>query len=112
MSSCGSITHLLRQSQAGNEDATRALCVLCYPMAVKLADRKLRGKRSPLADAEDVAQEALASLLMGARDDKFARLANRNDLWQLLALLTVREAVNLIHHVARQKRDEGKTVSH
>ena len=111
MASCGSITNWLRGIRAGDQAAGRALYDRYYQQAVEVAVRRLRGKRLALADGEDVAHVALASLLQGAVAGKFARLADRNDLWQLLVVLTVRKAVNAIHHDRRQKRDGRRTVS-
>src|SRR5258708_17946369 len=99
MSSDGSITQWLRQVQAGKDEAAaKALYDCYYQKLVHLARQKLQGTRRGVADEEDVAHSALKSFLEGATAGQFARLMDRDDLWQILVVLTARKAVNLIHH--------------
>lgn len=60
----------------------------------RVARRKLGPAPKTAADEEDVAVTAFAALLSGIRDDRFAQLHDRDDLWQLLIMLTERKAVS------------------
>jgi RNA polymerase sigma factor (sigma-70 family) len=74
---------------------------------VSLARKKLQSLPRRVADEEDVALEAFHSFCRGARDGRFPKLVDRNDLWQLLVMLTARKAANLQRHHLRQKRGGG-----
>ena len=43
--------------------------------------------------------------------DRFPDLEDRDDLWQLLCVLTVRKAINLVKHEGRRSRGGGRLVS-
>src|SRR5262249_2675452 len=57
------------------------------------------------ADGEDVALSAFDSFCRGVEQGRFPKLDDRNDLWQLLFLITERKAMDLMQHEGRQKRD-------
>ena len=42
-----------------------------------------------------------------AERGRFPRLSDRDDLWQVLVVLTERKAIKLVHHERRQKRGGG-----
>jgi hypothetical protein len=69
-----------------------------------LARQKLGHSPHGAADEEDVALSAFDSFCQGVEEGQFSRLQNRDDLWRLLVVITVRKAVNFIHHEGRQKR--------
>jgi DNA-directed RNA polymerase specialized sigma24 family protein len=48
------------------------------------------------------------SFFRRARGGEFPRLEDRDDLWQLLFVLTVRKAINLARHESRQSRGGGQ----
>jgi RNA polymerase sigma factor (sigma-70 family) len=100
----GSVTRWLTQLAAGDTAAAGPLWERYYGRMVGLARARLG--RTPLraADEEDVALSAFHQFCRAASDGRFARLANRDDLWQLLVVLTARKAVDLYKHQARQKR--------
>src|SRR5262249_14377033 len=60
------------------------------------------------ADEEDVALSAFDSFCRGAERGRFPRLDDRDDLWQVLLVLTQRKAVDLIQYEGREKRDWRK----
>jgi len=53
---------------------------------------------------EDVALSAFHSFCRAAKEGRFPELANRQDLWQILVMLTARKAWALLKHEGRQKR--------
>src|SRR5262249_39574931 len=53
---------------------------------------------------EDVALSAFASFCRAAAEARFPQLSDRDDLWQLLMVLTARKALDLRRHEGRQKR--------
>lgn len=62
---------------------------------VGLARKKLDGKSFPLGGAEDAAMSALKSFCRGVEEGKFRDLTSENNLWALLATITVRKAYRL-----------------
>jgi DNA-directed RNA polymerase specialized sigma24 family protein len=78
-----------------------------FPRLVGLARARLRGAPRRAADEEDVALSAFDSFCRHAQQGRFPRLADRDDLWQILVLLAARKAVTLARHEGRLKRGGG-----
>ncbi|HYT90591.1 MAG TPA: ECF-type sigma factor [Gemmataceae bacterium] len=107
MSSAGSVTHWLRQLQAGNHAAAQPLWERYFHQMVQLARQKLRCIRRGVADEEDVALSAFDSFCRGAEASRFPQLADSDSLWPLLVIITARKAIDLIQAERRQKRGGG-----
>jgi DNA-directed RNA polymerase specialized sigma24 family protein len=102
-----SVTDWIAGLKAGDEDAAQKLWENYFRRLVGLARRKLRGAPRRVADEEDVALSAFASFCRGARQGRFPRLCDRNNLWPLLLKITARKAVDWIEHERCQKRGGG-----
>jgi DNA-directed RNA polymerase specialized sigma24 family protein len=107
MSSSGSITYWIAQLQAGDPAAAQQIWTHYWQRLVGLARAKLQALPRRAADEEDVAQGAFASFFRAAEHGRFPRLHDRNDLWQLLVMLTARKAADLVQHERRRKRGGG-----
>ena len=59
-------------------------------------------------DEEDVALSVFGDLFEGAPNAKFPALEDREDLWRLLAKITVRKVADLKKRQRRAKRGGGK----
>lgn len=101
------VTLWIAQLKHGDPIAAQKLWEVYFPRLVGLARAKLRGAARRAADEEDVALSAFDSFCRRTGRGQFARLDDRDDLWQLLALITARKAVDLIEHDRRQKRGGG-----
>jgi DNA-directed RNA polymerase specialized sigma24 family protein len=108
MSAPGSVTSWLIRLQAGDPAAAQPLWERYYRRMVALARKRLQGARRREADEEDVAQSAFYSFCRGAAQGRFPQLADRDDLWQLLVLITARKAVDLLARQYRAKRGGGR----
>jgi len=75
-----------------------------FARAVRLADRRLGAARRREASEEDVALSAMQSFFHGVGDDRFGRLATRDDLWALLAVITSRKAIHQMRRLSCRKR--------
>jgi DNA-directed RNA polymerase specialized sigma24 family protein len=78
---------------------------------VGLAYARLRDAPRRIADEEDVALSAFDSFCRGAKAGRFPRLDDRNDLWQILVLITVRKAIDLRNYEGRASRGRGRVQS-
>jgi DNA-directed RNA polymerase specialized sigma24 family protein len=110
MSSTGSVTHWISLLKAGNHAAAQPLWERYYRRLVGLAYKKLQGLPRRAADEEDVVLSAFDSFCRGAEGGKFPRLVDRDDLWQLLVVITARKACDLVEYEHRQKRGGGKVL--
>jgi len=107
MTSTESVTYWIGQLKAGDQAAAQPLWEGFFERLVGLARKKLKGMPRRAADEEDVAISAFDSFCRGAAQGHFPQLADRDDLWQLLATITARKAIDLVHHERRQKRGGG-----
>ena len=104
MPSADHVTEWIAQLKEGRRAAVGLLLERYFGRLVQLARARLHG-RPELADAdEDVALSAFKSLCLGAEGGRFPQLDDRDDLWRLLALLTVRKAIDL----QRRQRARGE----
>jgi DNA-directed RNA polymerase specialized sigma24 family protein len=108
MSSEGSVTCWLEQLKAGDRTAVQKLWEGYFPRLVNLARAKLRHAPRRAADEEDIALSALKSFCRAAEENRFPQLQDRDDLWQLLVVITARKAINLVEHEQTQKEGGGK----
>jgi RNA polymerase sigma factor (sigma-70 family) len=104
MSSADPVSLWISQLKEGQRAAVGLLLERYFGRLVQLARARLRA-RPGLADAdEDVALSAFKSLCLGVERGRFPQLDDRDDLWRLLALLTVRKAIDL----QRRQRARGE----
>jgi DNA-directed RNA polymerase specialized sigma24 family protein len=108
MSSEGTVTHWLRQLEAGDQDAARQLWQRYYQELVDLARARLGSTPRRVSDEEDVALSVLRCLYDGAARGQFTALVNRQELWRLLAAITVRKVIDHQRHLSKHKRGGGK----
>lgn len=90
MSANPSITTWIGQLREGNPEAAQPLWERYFAQLVAIARNKLRGTSRRAADEEDVALSAFHSFCRAA--EQFPRLSDREDLWQILVMLTARKA--------------------
>jgi RNA polymerase sigma factor (sigma-70 family) len=107
MSVVGSVSQLIGDAQDGNEDALAKLHQKYWPLLVRIARSKLKGVRIPLADAEDVAQEAFISLHRNFKQHRVPDLANRHHLLAFLTHVIACLAVNEIKRSMAKKHGGG-----
>jgi DNA-directed RNA polymerase specialized sigma24 family protein len=107
MSSDESVTFWIGQLKGGDAQAAQKLWEGYFSRLVGLARSKLRGAQRRVADEEDVALSAFDSFCRGAERNRFPKLSDRDDLWQLLMMITARKAIDLRQHENRKKRGGG-----
>jgi RNA polymerase sigma factor (sigma-70 family) len=86
----------------GKREAVARLMDHYFQRLIALARGRLRAVPALAGQDEDVALSAFKSLCIGAEDGRFPNLQDRNDLWRLLAVITVRKSIDL----QRRRRPE------
>jgi DNA-directed RNA polymerase specialized sigma24 family protein len=109
MSSASSVSDWIDQLKAGDAVAAQKIWEQYYTRLLDFARTKLRAAPRRVADEEDVTLSAFDSFVRGAQQQRFPQLTDRNDLWQLLLVITERKAVDLLQYEKRLKRGGGKS---
>jgi DNA-directed RNA polymerase specialized sigma24 family protein len=105
MSEATSVTFWIDQLRVGNTQAAQKLWEGYFHRLVGLARGKLRSMPRRAADEEDVALSAFDSFFRGVERGRVPQLDDRDDLWQILLMITERKAYDLLQHEGREKRD-------
>jgi DNA-directed RNA polymerase specialized sigma24 family protein len=104
------VTRLIGMLKEGNRDAARQLWEIYFRRMVSLARARLRKTPVRMADEEDVALSAFDSFFRGAMGGRFPQLRDRNGLWQLLFVLTLRKVINLVRQEGCRSRGGGRVL--
>jgi DNA-directed RNA polymerase specialized sigma24 family protein len=102
----GSVTRWISDLKSGGDSAALQLWERYFERLVRLARKKLRNDRRARAveDEEDAALSAFDSFCRGVDRGRFPRLTDRDDLWRLLVVLTVRKALDQIERQGAARR--------
>ena len=102
------VTVWIKQLASGEEAAAGRLWDHYFQRVVRLARIRLSPNWRRVADEEDVAISVFSSLCAGISTGKYPELLVRDNLWRLLAVMTARKAIDVVHHERRQKRGGGQ----
>jgi RNA polymerase sigma factor (sigma-70 family) len=102
----GSVTRWIGDLKSGGDAAAQHLWERYFERLVRLARKKLQNARRPrtVEDEEDAALSAFDSFCRGVDRGRFPRLTDRDDLWRLLVVLTVRKALDQVERQGAAKR--------
>ena len=102
----GSVTRWIGDLRSGGDAAAQHLWERYFERLVHLARKTLRKSRRARTseDEEDAALSAFDSFCRGIERGRFPRLTDRDDLWRLLVVLTVRKAFDQIERQGAAKR--------
>ncbi len=107
----GSVTVWIASMKAGDPAAAQPLWERYFARMVELARARLRSSgrkgRDGASDEEDAALSAFESLCTGLAKGQYPRLADRDDLWRLLVVITTRKVRAQARQRMRQKRGGG-----
>jgi DNA-directed RNA polymerase specialized sigma24 family protein len=108
----GSVTHWIGDLRSTGDAAAQHLWERYFDRLVHLARGKLRARAGggAVEDAEDAALSAFDSFCRGAAQGRYPRLADRDDLWRLLVVITIRKALDQIRRRNATTRGAGRTV--
>src|SRR5262245_55089999 len=98
----GSVSRLVDGVKAGEAQAIEQLWRRYARELVALAHQRLGNETQRAVGADDVAVEAFLSFCRNAAAGKFEELATRQNVWALLATITIRKAFDV------RKREQGR----
>lgn len=102
-----SITRWIANLKQGDNEAARQLWERYFQRLVHLARKKLGATPRRVADEEDMALSVFRRLCDGAQAGRFEQLADRDDLWRLLVVITTNRVIDQQRHLSPQKRGGG-----
>lgn len=103
-----SLAGILDGVRQGKPQAVQQLWERYYDRLVRLARKHLPEKMRRVSDEEDAALSAFHSFCEGAAQNRFPELAESDDLWKLLAIITRRKAKDHRNKQKAVKRGGGK----
>ena len=108
-SEAGSITEWIGALKAGDSSAAQALWERYFDKLVRMAAARLRNApgTSAVDGEESAALSAIESVCKGAQLGRFPRLSDREDLWQILVMVTSRKVCDQIERRGAQRRGGG-----
>ena len=92
----------------GHREAEELLWHQYFDRLVRLARRRMEALPRRAADEEDVALSAMYRFCRGLEEGRFDNVADRDDLWKLLAKITARKAGQQGRHEFAKKRGGGQ----
>ncbi len=105
-----SVTQLFEKFRGGDGTAARQLWEHYLPRLLGLARKTLAGRPQQMADADDAVQSAFTSFWQRVERGDFPGRLDRDDLWNLLGLFTVRKALRHARRERAQRRGGGKVL--
>lgn len=109
MSNSESVTRWINELKTGDDDAARQIWSRYVAKLIRIAHQRLQSSPRRAADEEDVVVRAFTAFFKGAENQRFSRLLDRDDLWQILVMLTERQVIDQQRAETAQKRGGGKT---
>jgi RNA polymerase sigma factor (sigma-70 family) len=94
----------LERLQSGDSLAAQELWHLYFERLVRLARQRLPMRLRRVADEEDIALSAMKSFCRAIEAGRYPQIADRDDLWRVLVVITARKTLHLVRDQQRQKR--------
>ena len=103
-----SVTDWIKALKDGDQRAAQQLWQRFVDRLLEIARNRLRHSPRRAADEEDVVVSAFDDLCRGVQEGRFPNLYDRDDLWQVLVMLTERKATSQRRRELAAKRGGGK----
>jgi DNA-directed RNA polymerase specialized sigma24 family protein len=104
----GSITRCLAALKGGDQAAAGRLWEEYSRRLAELARKRLRAAARRAEDEEDVALSAFDSVCRRAGQGRFPKLDDRDDLWRVMVVITIRKAIAAANRERRVRRGNGR----
>ncbi|MDF1747070.1 MAG: ECF-type sigma factor [Gimesia sp.] len=106
----GSISHLWRQMQTGDQHVSSDLYSRLLPRMYAIAQKSVGPIVQRGVELDDIVQSAMVSFWKYSDAGKLSSNLNRNDLWCLISVFTTRKMKKHIRRESAQKRGAGKVL--
>ena len=103
-----SVTAWIADLKQGQQEAAQKLWQRYCQRLVEMARHKLGHASRRVSDEEDIALMAFHRLCEAVEKGKFSQLNDRDDLWQILLVITERKVIDHVRALKRKKRGSGK----
>ena len=103
-----SITKYFSALKRGESEAAQLIWEKFFKRLIELARKKLKSSPKRWSDEDDIVQQAFAQFFSQVQQNRFPKLNNRGDLWQILAMLVDRRATDQIRRQVNKKSGGGK----
>jgi RNA polymerase sigma factor (sigma-70 family) len=100
-----SVTTWIGKLRDGEPEAAQPLWERYFARLVTIARDRLRGLSRAASDEEDVALSAFHSFCQAVAAQRLPNVNDRNDLWHVLVMHTIRKAIDQRRYQQAQKRD-------
>ncbi len=110
MSDLGSVSVWLKKIPTNDQEAFTKLWERYFHKLVSYAKQRLHNRLRIVSDEEDIALSAFNCFYQNAVQGRFPKLDDRDDLWNILVILTKRKLYDHIEHQSAKKRNWQKTV--
>lgn len=105
-----SVTRMIERLREEDPQAAGQIWQRYFQRLIPLARAKLKALPHRAVDEEDILVSVFDRFFQAAKQDRFTRLQDRDDLWQILFLLTERKVADQYRAAATQKRGGGDAV--
>ena len=99
-----SVTRFIERLKDQDPQAAGEIWRRYFERLLPLARAKLKGLSHRGVDEEDILVSVFDRFFQAAKQDRFAQLHDRHDLWQILLMLTDRKIADQYRHAATEKR--------
>ncbi|MDA1049941.1 MAG: sigma-70 family RNA polymerase sigma factor [Planctomycetota bacterium] len=103
----GSITHFFELLRDGDGSVAAQLWERFFPRLLGLARKTLADRPQRVADAEDAVQSAFVAFWQQAERGDLAGELHRDNLWNLLGVITVRKALKQVQREQTKRKGGG-----
>lgn len=103
-----SITRLIHLLKANDSQAAAEIWQRFFQRLLPLARARLRGVSDRLVDEEDLLVSVFDRFYRAVQEERFSRVRDRDDLWQILLLLTEHRAADYHRKSRSAKRGGGR----
>ena len=104
-----SVTHFIQRLKDEDPEAARQIWLRYFERLLPLARARLRTISDRALDEEDVLVSVFDRFFLATKEQRFARLQDRDDLWQILLMLTERKVSDQYRRAGAQKRSHDRT---
>ncbi len=105
-----SVTRLIANLRSQDPAAAEEIWSLYFKRLLPLAQSRLKALPSRHVDGEDILVSVFDRFFRAAKQDRFFRLQDREDWWQILLMLTERKVADL-YRAAKARKRGGADIS-